>query len=95
MSLLFEWDEEKAKSNLRKHRVSFDEAQTVFLDVLSLTVPDTDHSQIEARFRILGMSNKKRVLVVSFTERRQTTRLISARRATRSERRYYEGQTRS
>ena len=95
MSLLFEWDEEKAKSNLRKHRVSFDEAQTIFLDVLSLTVPDVDHSQIESRFRIVGMSNKKRVLVVSFTERRQTTRLISARKATRSERRDYEDQTKS
>ena len=90
MSMLFEWDEDKAESNLRKHRVPFDEAQTVFLDDLSITVPDADHSQTEVRFRIVGMSDKKRVLVVSFTERGERIRLISARKARRSEIKDYE-----
>ena len=90
MSLLFEWDEDKADSNRRKHKVTFDEAQTVFLDALSITVPDAEHSQTEARFRIVGMSDMKRLLVVSFTERGERMRLISARKARRSEIRDYE-----
>ena len=90
MSLLFEWDEDKANSNRRKHKVTFDEAQTVFLDALSITVPDAEHSQTEGRFRIVGMSDMKRLLVVSFTERGERMRLISARKARRSEIRDYE-----
>ena len=90
MSLLFEWDEDKAESNRRKHKVTFDEAQTVFLDELSITVPDAEHSQTEGRFRIVGMSDMKRLLVVSFTERGERMRLISARKARRSEIRDYE-----
>jgi len=90
MSLLFEWDEDKAEANRRKHKLTFDEAQTVFLDELSITVPDADHSQTEARFRIVGMSDTKRLLVVSFTERGERMRLISARKARRSEIREYE-----
>ncbi len=90
MSALFEWDEDKAKSNRRKHRVGFDEAQTVFLDELSITQPDPQHSQKEERLIIFGMSNKPRLLVVSFTERGQKIRLISARKATRVERKQYE-----
>ena len=90
MSLLFEWDEDKADSNRRKHKVTFDEAQTVFLDELSITVPDGEHSQTEARFRIVGMSDMKRLLVVSFAERGERMRLISARKARRSEIRDYE-----
>jgi len=90
MSLLFEWDEDKAESNRRKHKVTFDEAQTVFLDEFSITVPDTEHSQTEARFRIVGMSDMKRLLVVSFTGRGERMRLISARKARRSEIRDYE-----
>jgi uncharacterized protein len=90
MSLLFEWDDTKARSNFRKHRVSFNEAQTVFLDEFSMTVRDPEHSQDESRFRIVGMSNNNRVLVVSFTERRQKLRLISARKAIRSEIKTYE-----
>jgi uncharacterized DUF497 family protein len=93
MSLLFEWNEEKADSNSPKHRVTFDEAQTVFLDDLSITVPDVDHSKSEVRFRMVGMSSMKRLLVVSFTERDQRIRLISARKATRSEIRDYEEKT--
>ena len=90
MSLLFEWDEDKAESNRGKHKVTFDEAQTVFLDELSITVPDAEHSQTEARFRIVGTSDMKRLLVVSFTERGERMRLISARKAIRSEIRDYE-----
>lgn len=93
MSLIFEWDEEKAKQNFRNHKVSFDEAQTVFLDLLSITVLDAEHSKTELRFRIVGMANTRSVLVVSFTERSQVIRLISARKATRSERKVYEEQT--
>lgn len=90
MSLLFEWDEEKADANVRKHRISFDEAQSVFLDVLSITVVDIEHSQKELRFRILGMSNRRRLVVVSFTDRDERIRLISARKANRIEIANYE-----
>ena len=58
MSWVFEWSEDKARANLRKHKVSFAEAQTVFLDDLSITVPDAAHSQNEARFRIVGTRRK-------------------------------------
>ena len=88
--LRFEWDHAKAVANKRKHGVSFEEAQTVFLDALSITVPDAEHSQTEGRFRIVGMSDMKRLLVVSFTERGERMRLISARKARRSEIRDYE-----
>ncbi|HMG74294.1 MAG TPA: BrnT family toxin [Pyrinomonadaceae bacterium] len=90
MPLLFEWDEDKAESNWRKHKVTFDEAQTVFLDNLSITVPDARHSQAEVRFRIVGISNLRRLVVVSFTERGERIRLINARKASRSEIRDYE-----
>ena len=90
MPLLFEWDEDKAESNWRKHRVAFDEAQTVFLDDLSITVPDAEHSRAEVRFRIVGISNLKRLIVVGFTERGERIRLINARQASRSEIRDYE-----
>ena len=90
MSLEFEWDEAKAKSNLRKHRVSFEEASTVFRDPLSLTIDDPDHSNDEDRFITLGESNMNRMLVVVFTERDDRIRIISARPASRRERRQYE-----
>jgi uncharacterized DUF497 family protein len=90
METLFEWGEAKAKTNLRKHGVSFDEAQTVFTDPLAMTIPDPDHSADEARFIIIGESDKKRILVVAHTERKKKIRLISARKATRSEREKYE-----
>ncbi len=86
----FEWDEEKAKANLKKHKVSFEEAETVFDDPLFLIFADPDHSFDEKRFIIMGESNKKRLLVVSFTERAPKTRLISARTTTRAERKNYE-----
>lgn len=86
----FEWDEQKAKSNLAKHKVSFDEAKTVFEDALFLMFADIDHSFEERRFIILGESNKGRLLVVAFAERDAATRIISARKATAKERKSYE-----
>lgn len=90
MPLNFEWDEDKAKSNLRKHEVSFEEAATIFGDVLSLTIPDVAHSQAEERFIILGSSYQGKLLVVVHTERGDSVRIISARLASRHERRQYE-----
>ena len=90
MQTLFEWDEDKAESNRRQHKVSFSEAQTVFLDDLSIVIPDPEHSEKEERLIIVGVSNQRRLLMVSFTERGKIIRLISARKATRAERRKYE-----
>jgi hypothetical protein len=87
----FEWDEEKAKVNLKKHKVSFDEATTVFSDPLSVTIPDPDHSPDEERYIDIGTSDKGRVLVVSYTERGTSIRIISCRKATPTERRHYGG----
>jgi hypothetical protein len=87
----FEWDPEKAASNVAKHGVTFEEAQTVFQDDLFVAFEDPDHSQGESRLIILGQSTtKSRLLVVAYTERRKAIRLISAREATRKERRAYE-----
>lgn len=86
----FEWDEQKAAANLQKHNVSFDEAQTVFDDPLFVIFADPDHSFDEDRFIIMGESNQAKLLVVSYTERPAATRLISARPATRAERKKYE-----
>ncbi|PJA79375.1 MAG: hypothetical protein CO148_07940 [Nitrospirae bacterium CG_4_9_14_3_um_filter_41_27] len=90
MKLNFEWDEEKAKANLKKHRVSFDEATTVFIDPFSITIPDPDHSVDEQRYIDLGSSDKCRVLVVVYTERGSNIRIISCRKAASSERKLYE-----
>jgi uncharacterized DUF497 family protein len=90
MKLSFEWDEEKAKANLKKHRVSFDEATTVFIDPFSITVPDPDHSADEQRYIDLGSSDKGRVLVVVYTERGLNIRIISCRKATSLERKLYD-----
>ncbi len=86
----FEWDDQKATSNLSKHGVSFDEAVTVFGDGQALTFSDTDHSEFEDRSRTYGVSIKSRLLVVVHTERRNGTRIISARKATRYEKSIYE-----
>ena len=83
----FEWDEEKARSNVAKHGVSFEEATTVFLDLDYLLVPDLESSD---RFLALGYSSLARLLVVVHAERGERIRLISARRATRGERNAYE-----
>ncbi len=90
MPLQFEWDNNKARTNLAKHGVSFEEASTVFADPLSLTIPDPAHSQAEDRFIILGQSHRRLLLVVVHTERGDKLRLISARRASRNERKQYE-----
>ncbi len=88
--LIFEWDPPKAISNLEKHGVSFDEACTVFKDPLSFTIDDPLHSSDEERFVIIGMSYKVRILVVVHTEKGNNIRIISARKATKKERNYYE-----
>jgi len=88
--LIFEWDPQKAKSNLKKHGVSFEEASTAFQDILSLTIDDPLHSIDEERVVLIGMSNKNRLLVVVHAEREDNIRIISARKATKEERESYE-----
>ena len=86
----FEWNTEKAEKNIRKHGVSFQEALTVFQDVVSLTYPDSDHSADEDRYLIIGLSSFGNVLVISHTFRNDNIRIISARKATKKERHFYE-----
>ena len=86
----FEYDPVKAKSNLRKHRISFEEAATVFVDPLAITALDPRHSETEVRFVTIGHTIKRRVVVVAHADRGNRTRIISARRATRNERKNYE-----
>jgi uncharacterized DUF497 family protein len=86
----FEWNQNKAVLNLEKHGVSFPEAATVFNDPLSATFPDPDHSIGESRYIIIGVSRFGQVLVVAHTERGEKVRIISARKATRQEKRFYE-----
>jgi uncharacterized DUF497 family protein len=86
----FEWDENKAAKNLSKHQVSFDEAKTVFDDPLYIDFYDPDHSEDEDRYLIVGQSTQGRLLIVSYTERGNSVRLISAREVTSKERRVYE-----
>jgi len=90
MGLRFEWNPAKAIQNRRKHRVSSEEAATVFGDTLSITVPAPDHSATEDRFVTVGMSARDRLLLVAHTERRRHIRIISARELTRKERWDYE-----
>jgi uncharacterized DUF497 family protein len=89
----FEWSPAKAETNLKKHRVSFEEAQSVFFDEYARQFFDDEHSDSEDRFIMLGLSDRSRVLVVCHCERPrdQVVRLISARKATSRERNYYEG----
>ncbi len=88
--MIYEWDPKKAKANLRTHGVSFDEAASVFLDPLAVTFPDPDHSGEEFREITIGRSASQRVVFLSHTRRGDRTRLISARKATRRERKQYE-----
>ena len=81
----FEWDPGKAAENLRKHKVSFNEAATVFGDDLGITASDPDHSSQEHRYITVGLSSRGRVLMVAHTERRGRIRIISARKLTRNE----------
>lgn len=86
----FEWDRKKAASNFKKHKVSFDEAVTVFYDPLSATFNDPDHSIGEERFITIGYSSGDRLLVVTYTERGAAVRMINARPATAKEKRRHE-----
>ena len=88
----FEWDPEKARRNLKKHGVSFDEAVTAFYDPLSATFDDPDHSDKEQRYITIGFSSQGRLLVIGHTERGEIVRIISARRATAHERKKHEEQ---
>lgn len=91
VSLRFEWAEDKAEQNIEKHGVSFEEAATVFGDPLSLTIEDPLHSQEEERSITIGESARAELLVVVHTDRGDAIRIISARKATRRERKDYEG----
>ena len=86
----FEWDPQKEAKNIRKHKVTFSEAATVFGNTLSTTVPDPDHSEEEDRYIIIGLSQRHRLLMVAHTERGERTRIISARTLTPAEREAYE-----
>jgi len=88
--VIYEWDPKKARANLRKHRVSFEEAATVFLDPLAITYPDPDHSDEEFREITVGHSAKLGVIFLSHTQRGNRIRIIGARKATRWERKHYE-----
>jgi len=88
--MVFRWDAWKAAANLKKHGIDFHEAATVLNDTLSTTFPDHEHSGSERRSVTVGMSSRGRILVVVHTEHGNMIRIISARRATRHERRFYE-----
>ena len=90
MPLRFTWDPRKAAANLRKHRVSFGEAASAFEDPLSVTIPDPLHSDSEERFVLIGVSRNQYLVVVAHVERGDVIRIISARIASRAERRTYE-----
>jgi uncharacterized protein len=91
----FEWDADKAKENVRKHSIAFEEALTVFADPLASIFDDPDHSNDERRELIIGHSARQRLLVVSFTERDGRTRIIGARTTTPTERRNHEQNTKT
>jgi len=88
--VIYEWDPRKAQRNLREHHIRFDEAATVFIDPLAVTYPDPDHSDDEDREITVGYSAKQRLIFVSHLMRKTGTRLISARKATRKERKQHE-----
>ena len=87
----YEWDDNKNEINKQKHRISFEEASTVFEDEQALVIPDPDHSEDEERFIILGLSEMLNMLVVChcYRDNEQTIRIISARKATKTEAKYY------
>ena len=88
--MTYEWDPEKAKANFKKHRLDFEEATTVFLDPLAITFPDLGHSSAEHRELTIGCTIKGRCVFVSHCERKGRIRIVSARPATRHERKQYE-----
>lgn len=93
MNVIFTWDPQKAASNRRKHRVTFEEAASVFYDPLSLTIDDPVHSDKEERLIIIGYSAQRRLLVIAHTDEGDVIRIISARRAEPYERKQYEDGT--
>ncbi len=90
MKVPIEWDPVKAETNPKKHQVSFEEASTVFDDPLFITFLDVDHSVDEERYITIGLSKANRLLLIAHTERQGITRIVSARKATKNERRFYE-----
>lgn len=90
MTERFEWDLEKARANARRHSVSFAEAVAVFDDPLAVWMSDPEHSHDEERWLLIGSSTRRRLLVITYTQREGAIRLVSARKATRRERRAYE-----
>lgn len=90
MAITFEWDKAKAKVNLAKHGISFELATSAFYDPLSLTIPDPMHSVGESRFILIGVSDAGRTLVVAHSDRGQAIQIISARPASRKEKKFYE-----
>ena len=90
MPLTFEWDPRKARTNFAKHGVTFEEATTIFGDPLALTIPDPEHSLTEERYITVGKAFSGKLLVVAHTDRGDNIRIISARGASRRERKFYE-----
>jgi len=90
MGLQFEWDEKKAKINKRKHGITFEEATTAFADELSITIDDPLHSEDEDRLILIGQSKGFKTLIVIHVEKRESIRIISARKATKHEQKFYE-----
>lgn len=90
MGLQFEWDEKKAHINRRKHGITFEEASTAFADDLSITIDDPLHSDDEDRLILIGQSRQSKTLVVIHVERTNAIRIISARKATKHEQKFYE-----
>ena len=90
MKLTFEWDEVKAKANLKKHKVSFEEGKSIFNDAFLFTFPDDEHSENEERYVNVGLSANGRILVLTHTERQGKIRIVSCRKATPRERSFYE-----
>lgn len=90
----FEWDPQKAADNLRKHGVSFEEAASVFNDVLGASFEDPDHSIVEKRYLTIGASAEERLLIVAYADRDERIRIINARRVTNRERELYEKEER-
>ncbi|NEP13903.1 MAG: BrnT family toxin [Symploca sp. SIO2C1] len=91
--LVFEWDNEKNSINQKKHSISFEEAKSVFYDDNAIQFWDEDHSDVEDRFLLLGRSSKMRILLIvhCYREQESVIRIISARKATKNERKYYQG----
>jgi len=90
MPVSFEWDAQKARNNLKKHLVDFEEASTIFADPQFITVLDDEHSHTEERYITIGSSSRNHILLVAYTERNDKIRIISARKATKNEEKFYQ-----